>query len=324
MDQHTQQPSEAPPGLQRFIAAARAQPIIATNVSADAVAAGLEAQQRRAQARRTLLLSASIAMAASLVAAGLLWPLLSARTDDESRGEQAQASEQVSELETTASDALALASAIRLRSTASVAVLGPWSIALHEGTHEIELDQAAGHALTIALPGHSHELLELLEGSMTVEFVDGEAAIRLHTGVAAWIGEDGQRVQISVEQVDLDLEAEADLEPGPSEPDASQTPTPTAAELARSAEQALAAGRRDEAVAIYRQLARKHPRASQTRTAVLDLARLLRVGGQADEARCAYRLYLERWPDSSVQVEVESQLDRLGEGPRCHGLSPIE
>jgi hypothetical protein len=316
MNQHAPdapKPSDAPAGLQRFVAAARAQPIVETNVTADAVAAGLEAHRRRAQARRTLLLSASVAMAASLVAVGLLWPLLSARTNDESRDEQPTAAIEP-QVEAPIVAGQALASAVRLRSTAAVEVLGPWSIALHEGTHELEVDQV-GHALTIALPGRS---LELLWGTMTVEFVDDEAAIRLHTGVAAWIGEDGQRSQISVEHFNLD----APLDSSPADP--SPTLAPTAAELARSAEQALAAGKRDEAVSIYRQLVRKHPRASQTRAAVLDLARLLRVGGQADEARCAYRLYLERWPESTVRAEVESQLDRLGPGPRCRGLSPSE
>lgn len=315
MNQHAHEPSETPAGLQRFVAAARAQPLVETNVSAEAVAAGLEAHRRRAQARRTLLLSASVAMAASVIAAALLWPLLSARSTDESRGEPEVAAADRIEPEHTPSDAgHALASAVRLRSTAPVEVLGPWSIALDGGTHEIEVDRNAEHALTIALPDRS---LELLWGSISVEFVDEEAAIRLYTGVAAWIGEDGQRSQISVEQLELEAPAK------PSGEDSSPSLAPSAAELARSAERALAAGERDEAVAIYRQLIRKHPRASQTRAAVLDLARLLRASGQIDEARCAYRLYLERWPDSAVRTEVESQLDRLGTGPRCRGLSPI-
>lgn len=83
----------------------------------------------------------------------------------------------------------------------------------------------------------------------------------------------------------------------------------------------LRAGKREQAVEIYRQLARKHPRASQTRTAVLDLARLLGADEHMDEARCAYQLYLQRWPESSVRGEVESRLERLGDGPGCRGLT---
>ncbi|HVI00107.1 MAG TPA: tetratricopeptide repeat protein [Enhygromyxa sp.] len=315
MNQHAQPPNDSPSGLQRYIAAARAQPIVETNVSADAVMAGLEAHRRRTQGRRTLLLSAGVAMAASLIAAAVLWPLLSARVDDESRSDEPSAALERGSAEPTGH---ALANAVRMRSTAPVEVLGPWSIALHEGTHELEVDAVADHALTIALPGRT---LELLEGSMTIEFVGHEAAVRLHTGVAAWVAEDGQRSQISVEHFELDA---PQPESNATEDDPSRPLAPSAAELARSAEQALAAGKRVEAVTLYRQLIRKHPRASQTRAAVLDLARLLRVGGQTDEARCAYRLYLERWPDSSVRAEVEAQLDRLGEGPRCRGLRPSE
>lgn len=315
MNQHAQPSNDSPSGLQRYIAAARAQPIVETNVSADAVMAGLEAHRRRTQGRRTLLLSAGVAMAASLIAAAVLWPLLSARVDDESRSDEPSAALERGSAEPTGH---ALANAVRMRSTAPVEVLGPWSIALHEGTHELEVDAVAEHALTIALPGRT---LELLEGSMTIEFVGHEAAVRLHTGVAAWVAEDGQRSQISVEHFELDA---PQPESTATEGDPSRPLAPSAAELARSAEQALAAGKRVEAVTLYRQLIRKHPRASQTRAAVLDLARLLRVGGQTDEARCAYRLYLERWPDSSVRAEVEAQLDRLGEGPRCRGLSPSE
>src|SRR5690606_32367406 len=142
MNQHAHEPSETPAGLQRFVAAARAQPLVETNVTAEAGAAGLEAHRRRAQARRTLLLSARVAMAASVIAAALLWPLLSARSTDESRGQPAIAAAEETEPEQTANDDAghALASAVRLRSTAPVEVLGPWSIALHEGTHEIEVD----------------------------------------------------------------------------------------------------------------------------------------------------------------------------------------
>lgn len=319
--------SDHHPELQRYIAAARKQPPIATRVSADAVLAGVEAQRRRTQTRRTLLFSAAVAIAASLLAAIVLWPILSAREQPRDQPQRAGSSvaAQPSKLPGPASSEHAVepASAIRMRSTAPVEVLGPWSIALHEGTHEIELESGDQHVLTVALPGRTLELasLESIGARMTVEFVDGDAAVRLRTGVAAWIGVDGQRTEISVEhfeQATSEIASETT-----SQFEASRDSGPSAAELARAAEQALAAGQREQAIAHYRQLVRKHPRASQTRAAVLDLARLLRVSGEADEARCAYRLYLERWPQSSVRAEVESQLERLGEGPRCRSLNPI-
>jgi hypothetical protein len=313
MHQPAHTPSDSPPGLQRFVDAAREQPIVATCVSAEAVAAGLAEHQRRTQTRRSLLLSAGMAVAASVVAVGILWPLWSASDGQESRDTASAVVDGETRDDTAPTPGSELlASAVRLRSTAPVEVRGAWSIALHEGTHEIEVDPVPGHALEIDLPDR---VLELIEGAVTVEFVGDEAAVRLHNGVASWVDEDGQRAQISVEQL-LEPSAESD------EADANRPLVPTAAELARSAEQLLAAGKRDEAIAIYRQLVRKHPRASQTRAAVLDLARLLRVEDHEDEARCAYRLYLERWPESSVRSEVESQLERLGPGPRCRGLTP--
>src|SRR5262249_10287282 len=158
--------------------------------------AGLAEHQRRAQARRSMLLSASMAVAASLVV-GFLWSLWSARDGDDAREAASAAIDP--ELPTDA--APTLASAVRLRSTAAVEVRDAWSIARHEGTREIEVDPVAGRALEIALPDR---VLELIEGSVTVEFVDDEeVAVRLHNGIASWVHDDGQRSQISVEQLEL-------------------------------------------------------------------------------------------------------------------------
>jgi hypothetical protein len=321
MNQRDQPSNEAAAGLRRFVEAARDQPIVATCVTAEAVAAGLEHRRRRNHARRIVVLSASMAVAASLIAVGLIGPLLSARDADVGSDDRHAVARLELDSTTPQSHALELANAVRMRSTADVEVHGPWAIALREGTHEIEVDPSADHALTIALPGR---MLELVEGSVTIELGSGEqVAVRLHTGVAAWIDEHGGRSMISVERFDLgDLGDLGDRGDGvPSDPGSSER-APSAAELARTAEQQLATGKRDEAVTTYQQLVRKHPRASQTRAAVLDLARLLRTAGRTDEARCAYRLYLERWPDSAVRGEVESQLARLGDGPACRGLSP--
>src|SRR5690606_14545845 len=291
-------------------------PIVGTCVTAEAVAAGLEHRRQRSQARRTALLSGAMAVAASLVAVGLLWPLLSARDhqQDGHAAEQGDSGPDHSSQLDESSEQPLLASAVRVRSTESVEVRDAWSIVLGEGTHEIEVDPLDDHALAIELPGGA---LELVHGRMTVEVTEGVAAVRLHTGIAAWVDEHGDRTSISVEH----------FEPAPGDPrdgePSLKTGTRSAAALAREAELLLESGKREQAIELYQQLIRKHPRASQTRAATLDLARLLRVAGRSDEARCAYRLYLERWPDSSVRSEVESQLARLGKGPACRGLSPI-
>jgi hypothetical protein len=329
--------SEHPPapGLERFVAAARAQTIVGTCVTAEAVAAGLEHQRRRSQTRQMLWLSGAMAIAATLAAVALLGPLVDRATsspgfDREGAGAQLELSHELGRLTgprrtlgwsapvvtIPRADPPTLAQAVRLRSTAPVEVRGPWAISLREGTHEIEVDPDAGHPLLIALPDRS---LELVEGRVQVEFT-GEpggtvAAVRVETGVAAWVGPDGARTQVLVERMDLDgsgLDGS-----GLDGPGAKQSSGSSAAELARKAEELLATGKRDQAIASYQQLVRKHPRAQQSRAALLDLARLLRNAGREDEARCAYRLFLDRWPDSSVRAEVEAQLARLGPGPAC-------
>lgn len=311
---HPQQPSDLPPSLRRFVEAAREQPIVGTCVTAEAVAAGLERQRQRSQSRRTALLSGVLAIAASLIAVGLLWPLLS--DHDDPRRERALEQDTAADGSLTANEPR-LASAVRVRSTAAIEVRDAWSIAIGEGSHEIEVDPLDGHALMIALPGRK---LELVDGRVTIEvsgLSEGSVAVRLHNGTAAWIDEHDRRTSISVERLDLEVD------PAPGDPISHDPAARSAAALAREAELLLEAGKREQAIEIYRQLLRKYPRAGQARAATLDLARLLRAAGRLDEARCAYRLHIERWPESPVRPDVEAQLSRLGDGPRCRGLTPL-
>jgi hypothetical protein len=104
---------------------------------------------------------------------------------------------------------------------------------------------------------------------------------------------------------------------------ADTTPEPlTAGELARQAEQAMATGRRAEAIRALTKLARKHPYSPQARAGLVDLARLHKADGAWDRARCAYQLYLDRFPGASLRPEVERALYKLGEGKACSGLTP--
>ena len=71
------------------------------------------------------------------------------------------------------------------------------------------------------------------------------------------------------------------------------------------------------------QITRLHAHEPAARAALLDLAPLLKAAGRVDEARCAYRLYLERYPArAQLADDVRKALDRLGDGPACDGLDP--
>jgi hypothetical protein len=283
------------PELQRFVVAARAQTIAGTSVTPESVQAGLEHARQRGHAQRVLWLSGTVAVAASLLVMAVLSPLWS----DDERG-PASAELTTSELPTR------LAEDVHMRSNGASEVHDAWSVALGEGTHEVELERESGELrpLRIELPGRT---LELIEGRATIEVVGHDAAVRLHTGVAAWVGRDGQRTQIEVEQLEIDPADTAGVE--------------SAAALAREADRLLATDERELAIATLRRLVDMHPHASQARVAVLDLARLLAEANRDRQARCAYELYLARWPDSSVTAEVEAQLARLGK-TECRGLDP--
>jgi hypothetical protein len=230
------------------------------------VQAGLEHARRRSHAQRMAWLGGTVAVAASLLVMAVLSPLWS----DSGRGP--------SSAEAASADPAAL-------------------------TREPGQPDATMGPLRVELAGRT---LELVEGRATIEVVGHDAAVRLHTGVAAWIGADGQRTQIEVEQL---------------EGAAGEHSVASAAELAREADRLLAANEREQAITILRRLVEIYPHATQARVAVLDLARLLGEVGRARAARCAYELYLDRWPDSSVTAEVEAQLARLAE-VECRGLDP--
>jgi tetratricopeptide (TPR) repeat protein len=98
----------------------------------------------------------------------------------------------------------------------------------------------------------------------------------------------------------------------------------SAAELARAAERSMAAGRRDETIRLLGQLVRRYPKSSPARAALFDLGRLLRASGRTDEARCAYQLLRQRWPNDAMRGEIDRVLKSLGEGPACRGLQVLQ
>ena len=313
-------PMLARPALRAFVEAARDQAIAPTRLSAHEVQrAWVQAQRERKQTRKVLALGVGLGLAAAAMV-GVITTSLLANSDSDSRVVDPVA--QAPEPAATPAP-LALDPAVEIRSTGDAArVLGPWTIALDRGEHEITLPEGQ-HALRIELPERT---LELVRGELSITLVDHRAmldhsaVVRLHSGIAAWVDADGTRTAIAVERIELPLEPSAE----PLEPSAEIEPAlqPSASALAREAERLLLAGRRDAAIDSLRELVRKHPRSPQARTALLDLAAQERLAGSRDRARCAYRLYVERWPHSEVRAEIDKQLAKLGEGPACRGLDP--
>ncbi|MFV8750966.1 tetratricopeptide repeat protein [Nannocystaceae bacterium ST9] len=320
MTEHPNEPMPVRPALRAFVEAARAQPIAPTRLSAHEVQRAWAADRRERKTERKLLaVGVSIGLAAAALV-GLITTSLGAWIDGPSEPDEIASSvepDSPSSIETP--PVASLDPAIRVRSAAdeSPRVLGPWSIALERGHHEIAVEPSPGHALRIDLP--DARALELVHGALTLDFVERGAVVRLESGIAAWIEVDGTRTQIAVERIELDTatsEAEVEAEPTP------RSSEPSASELARAAERQLLAGSRADAIATLRKLVRKYPRTPQARTALMDLAAQERLAGSPDRARCAYQLYLERWPHSEVRSEIDKQLAKLGQGPACRGLDP--
>lgn len=314
MTEQRQTPVLARAALRPFVQAAQSQPIVATRLSAHEVQrAWTQAQHERKHGRRALGLGVALGVAAAALVAVVTTSLLGHEVRD--RSEVAIASDEFVVIPEIVAVPPALSMAIRIRSDHGAEpprVLGPWSIALDAGKHELVVQPGQDHALRIELPERT---LELVHGEMSIELVEHSAVVRLESGVAAWIAADGTRTQIEVERIELASGATTSLAvPATTEPSAST--------LAREAESMLMAGQRDEAISLLRKLVRKFPRTPQARTALMDLAAQERLAGDVDRARCAYLLYLDRWPHSEVRFEIDKQLRKLGDGPACRGLDP--
>lgn len=211
--------------------------------------------------------------------------------------------------------ALALSPAARViaddASTPSPTVLGPWEVALAPGRYSAEVDEhASGAPLRLRAPDGA---LELHHGRFVMIVGAARTEVELLHGVGVWVAKDGRRVELGPAEPEL-----ADpLSPpgGPAAPDVSA--------MARHAEALLSAGKRDAAIKQLSQIVTAHPQHPAARAALLDLAPLLAAAGRVDEARCAYHLYLARYPGKQLLADqVEKALARLGEGRSCRGLKP--
>ena len=202
-----------------------------------------------------------------------------------------------------------LAAAVHVRpepvdATADYEVTGEWSLSLTEGGLRVEVDEGAPAPVDVALPDGA---LEIHTGVTIVEVAGTVVTVTVESGSAVRIEADGTRHE---------------LRPGHASAASRDAARPTASELAALAEERIAAGDRPAAIKHLSTLVRRYPSSAPARTGLIDLARLLKATGRNDEARCAYRLWLDRNPRAALRGEVERAAQGLGEGPACRGLSP--
>lgn len=288
------EPAVRSPELRRLVAAARAAPDPVLRVTPEAVFAGYEAAHR---ARRRLGLGLGLAAAAVLALVSLRpWSLL----------QKTGPTDPVVAHMSTPTPTTALAEPVRVTATEgpAPAVRGPWELELAPGRYEIAVaEHPGGELLRVDTPAGA---IEVAHGLVAVVVAGTRTEAALRAGVASWIAPDGARTPLALQELQ----------------DRSEK-TPTPAELARRADELLGAGRADAAIDVLGRLVTAHPDSSPARAALLDLARLLRAEGRTDEARCAYALYLERYPaKEQLAEEVEAALARLGPGRACAGLRP--
>lgn len=298
------EPAVTSPALRRFVDAARAAPPPPVRVRVDAVLAAAEARRRG----RVRALVGGVAAAAAVLALVAAWPKMSHETGaigPVARDMTDESYKSAPAPSTPAPPALAAAARVVAEDGPAPAIRGPWDVDLAPGRYTITVDEHADpELLRVRAAGG---VVEVSHGRVQLTVAGDRVELALREGVATWVAPDGDRRPLVVEVEDV--------------PPDSSTPTP--AELARRADEQLAAGKRDAAAATLRQLVTGHPTSPQARTGLLDLAGLLKADGRADEARCAYTLYLARYPgQEQLAGEVQRALDRLGAGPACRGLRP--
>jgi tetratricopeptide (TPR) repeat protein len=185
-------------------------------------------------------------------------------------------------------------------------ILGPRSLRLGQGTYRVAFADGAGHrGLSVQTPAGE---LDLRAGVMTVAVAGDRVDVVVERGSAAWVRAD-ELVPIAEPTAPALAEEELAEDEGPS-----------AGELAELAEKSLSRGRRPAAIRHLRRLVSTYPRSTEAGRGLLDLGRLQRAEGDVDAARCAYQLYLDRYPKGALVAEVERALTRLGDGPQCRGL----
>lgn len=301
------------PRLLEMVEAARAQPLHDTDVSLPIIRRQIAAKGKGFRNGVT----AGVVLAAA--AAVTLWVMGPSSTPGEAVSEP-EAGVEVANREVVAEvpstplfpfvDDASLSDAVRVtwKGGAPPRALGAWELELGDGSYEVALAEPRPERLTIHV------------GTRTVELAHGELMLASHGttpvvtlvhGVAAWVDEDGTRTPLEVESVSARRPV-----------DGSAAAAGSATELAREAERLLGAGERRAAIVVLRKLVQRHPNSTAARSALLDLGRELGREGMRDHARCAYEVYLRRWPDGQMRADVRRSLQRLGRGAACDGLDP--
>lgn len=298
------EPAVTSPELQRLVDLVRDQHAPPSRANLDAVFAGVSAARRRQK---------SFAIAGGLLAAALA--ALALTRLDVSATQTTSPQGQVAEYTAPPDDAPRSARPLppRLASqvhilpegdTPTPTVLGPWSVGLAPGTYAVEVDDHPGDDVLRARSAGGS--VELHHGRVHIMVGADHTEARLEHGVATWVAPLGDRKPLTTVPVPADI-----------------PPPPDAGELARRAEAQLTAGKRDAAIKTLTLLVTQHPHHSASRSALMDLAGLLKTANRTDEARCAYKLYLGRYTGKAqLADEVEKALARLGNGPPCKGLRP--
>ncbi len=109
--------------------------------------------------------------------------------------------------------------------------------------------------------------------------------------------------------------------PGQEDPPTVNATRLSAQQLQARAEAAMIRGKSADAIAALRTLVRTHPKSTATKAALLDLARLEKAAGRVGRARCAYALFLQRFPTDARAPAVRTTAQALGPA-RCRDLEP--
>lgn len=308
-------------GLRVLVDAARAEPAPTLRVDAQAVYAGW--QQRRTGQRRGLAVGLVLA-ATVLLGVGVLE--LRGAIDRTSNADEPVAvdggstpaaratgvedagpapvpdptHQGVAPREPTPSVAPVLAATIHVSpltpGMAAPEVLGARTLRLPAGSWSIDSEEA--EPVEVALPDGT---LELRGGSVQVQVAGDVAHVEVLRAEVLRVDATGQRITLRPRLA---------------------VAGPSPAELAREAEELMAAGDRAGAIRTLRRLVTRHGRSAAAQAGLIDLGRLLKASGQPDEARCAYGLFLTRWPGHALAGDVTRAREALGKGPSCDALRP--
>lgn len=304
-------PAVHTPELRALVELARAAPLPPLrdhDGAADRVYAGFVAA-RRQRTRRMGIIGGLVLAAAAVALVALRLDLLMSQGAGPS-GHVAQDMSSTPGEQSALPRGPVLAPGVRVVAVAddtpTPTVLGPWEVGLAPGRYAVDVDDHPGPELLRARsPGGS---VELHHGRVEIVVAGTSTTATLKEGVATWVAPDDTRRELT-------LEDPANL--GPDSADAGPR------DLVRRADSLRAAGQTASAAALLRRVVTDHPGDPLARGALLDLAHLLKDLARPDEARCAYRLYLDRHPDAPhLAGDVEKALARLGPGPACDSLTP--